>query len=700
MKDEKYVILMDATLGDDANDGVTAPVKSLERVGDLIYSLEEACHVEVKIARGRYFVPAAVQLYADAMKHRPLSLSFLGDGAVFTGARPISGADFTPVEGKPYYRYQMEPEGKSFPHFRTLYVNGKMQTVAHQGYLTAYEARQAGTTQYTVPELFEGIDKVAGKKPPIEEAEKLGFKLYLPEESVAPLPDGVELESVEFHLPIAWYYRVLHIRKVDKSDRKGDLVAVYFRPDEMRRWGAMHNFHTHYYFLQNALEFVDEPGEYFYNRETGELFYYPAPGVDLATATVEIPTTEHMLSLFGFHNVTFRGVTFTENDNRVFDRGYYAGGQAHTAEGAYGPLSMAALFVRDVKGFTMTDCTFRDIASTGVKFFGIVEDLTITDCRFLDIGMTAVDIGAHSGVWGVNDGFYHKIENVKFLRNLIDGAALLTRGSIAFYMSVGREVEIAYNTIRNTSYTCISVGWRWGEASWKFGDNWHLYHVDIHHNYFTNFMTGQADGGTIYTLGGNVENGYHDYFNYMHDNFVWYSDACWDGKGMIMPYYHDGASSNWHTHHNAQILYPGRGVHAAIYLQNILSQLAHNILVEKNDIVFPFGDHLPYAAGAKDFSDHTKFKSNKEFDKWTLEMKVFGPDWNKRNEEGVPPSRVDPARDLVQKDTYLYDNPTELPADVIARCAETGAPGEGPDMEAIIAEMQAVYDAYYAAKSE
>jgi hypothetical protein len=125
--------------------------------------------------------------------------------------------------------------------------------------------------------------------------------------------------------------------------------------------------------------------------------------------------------------------------------------------------------------------------------------------------------------------------------------------------------------------------------------------------------------------------------------------------------------------------------------------------VEKNDIVFPFGDHLPYAAGAKDFSDHTKFKSNKEFDKWTLEMKVFGPDWNKRNEEGVPPSRVDPARDLVQKDTYLYDNPTELPADVIARCAETGAPGEGPDMEAIIAEMQAVYDAYYAraaAKSE
>ena len=189
MKDEKYVILMDATLGDDGNDGVSAPVKSLARVADILYALDAPYHVEVKIARGRYSVPGAVQLYAEGMKHKPLSLSFLGDGAVFSGARPIPGADFTPVEGKPYFRYQMELEGKSYPNFRILYVNGKMQTVAHQGYLTAYEARQAGTTQYIVPEPFEGIDKVGGVKPPIEEAEKLGFKLYLPEESVAPLPD-------------------------------------------------------------------------------------------------------------------------------------------------------------------------------------------------------------------------------------------------------------------------------------------------------------------------------------------------------------------------------------------------------------------------------------------------------------------------------------------------------------------------------
>jgi hypothetical protein len=167
---------------------------------------------------------------------------------------------------------------------------------------------------------------------------------------------------------------------------------------------------------------------------------------------------------------------------------------------------------------------------------------------------------------------------------------------------------------------------------------------------------------------------------------------------MIMPYYHDGASSNWHTHHNAQILYPHRGVHAPIYLQNILSQLAHNILVEDNDIVLPFGDSACYAAGADMWEMNPEYKSNKDFDQETLERKIFGPDWNRRMADGKCEHRVDASRDLYQKNTMLYDNPNELPANVISRSSMCGAPGEHPDMEAIIAEMQKVYDAYYAEK--
>ena len=139
---------------------------------------------------------------------------------------------------------------------------------------------------------------------------------------------------------------------------------------------------------------------------------------------------------------------------------------------------------------------------------------------------------------------------------------------------------------------------------------------------------------------------------------------------------------------------------APIYLQNIRSQLAHNILVEDNDIVLPFGDSACYASGSNQWETNPEYKSNKDFDELTLERKIFGPNWSRKMEDGTCETRVDATRGLFQKNTVLYDNPNELPANVIARSAACGAPGEHPDMEAIIAQMQKVYDAYYAEKKQ
>ena len=715
MTNEKYIIRLNSAVGNDRNDGVTAPVKSLRRACDLLYTLDAPYHVEVQLAPGEYPVSEMIQLFAEAMDNKPLSLSFIGDNAVIKGTYPISNEGFTRVEGKPYYSYQFEKTNDTYPVFRYLYVNGKAQTIAYHGFLHAYDARKENVPQFKIAFPFAGVDKTTE---PLSKdyCEKNGYKLYVPEEATDLLPDGEILDKVEFHTPIAWYYRVMHLLKVDKSDRRDGHVAIYFRPQEMRQWEAMHGFAGHFFFLQNSLSFLNKPGQFYYDDKNGTLYYYPENEAELKTAKFELPMTEHMLALFGLHNVTFRGITFTGNDNRTFDRGYYHGCQATTADGAFGTQSLSALYVRDTKNFTLTDCTFTDIATTAVKFFGIIQNLTITDNRFLRIGMSAIDIGArlksegeaigsynlpmdqfHNQLVEGSGGFYHKIENVKVLRNLIDDVASVTRGSIAFYMSIGKEVEIAYNTIRNSAYTGISVGWHWDEVTWKFGEKWHLYHVDIHHNFLSGFMSGQADGGAIYTLGGNVENGYHEHFNYVHDNFVWYSDTCWDGQGIVMPYYHDGASSNWHTYNNTLLLYPERRVTASFYLQNLIVQLTHNILVEDNDVVCPYGDHYTYADHTKDWTDHTKFKCNKDFDAQTLESKMFGnSNCSPVNEKGEYITRVDADRFLYQRNNRLFDNPVEFPADVIARCASAGAPGANPDMSTILSEMQAVYDDYYA----
>ena len=43
------------------------------------------------------------------------------------------------------------------------------------------------------------------------------------------------------------------------------------------------------YFFENAAEFLNQPGEWYLNTETNELFYYPQAGENMVTATWLLP---------------------------------------------------------------------------------------------------------------------------------------------------------------------------------------------------------------------------------------------------------------------------------------------------------------------------------------------------------------------------------------------------------------------------
>ena len=343
---------------------------------------------------------------------------------------------------------------------------------------------------------------------------------------------------------------------------------------------------------------------------------------------------------------------------------------------------------------TVKNCLFTDIASSAVKFMGVTKNATIDSNRFFKIGSSAIEVGDRNGTWSDKN---NANVNIAITNNFLNDIAWLTRGSVAIIVGVGKEVDIGYNSVWNTSYSALSIGWRWAPVEWQFGEQWHLYHVDIHHNYFRGVMYGLSDGG-VYTLGGNVTEEYHEYFNYMHHNFFYYGEASWNGNyhTMIMPYYHDGGSSNWHTYENVQILNPYRRVHAPHYVQNILEQLAKNIMVEDNEIVGAFKPWLVYDEGG----DLTELQ-------W--EYKIFGPDGNRpipdyvEGDEFRYYSRVDENRFLAQQDNHVYDNPIELdflgyPMTIID---ESGSDFAHPDSVTIVYdEIQPIYDEYYAELEE
>jgi hypothetical protein len=269
----------------------------------------------------------------------------------------------------------------------------------------------------------------------------------------------------------------------------------------------------------------------------------------------------------------------------------------------------------------------------------------------------------------------------------------MTRGSVALYIGVGRYVEVHHNTIRNTSYSAMSVGWSWGYASWNFGTNWHLYQVDIHHNYYSGFMSDQADGGGIYTLGGNVTIDYHEHFNYLHDNFAYVDEVAWDGKGILMPYYHDESSSNWHTYANVELILPTRKVLSPIYVQNIKQSQIYNVLVESCDIIWAIKPYEMYERG-------------EEFDDEKLEYTIFGEATNfPRNDDSGYKyySRVLREKYNDQYNNFVYDNPSdalEWASWILDVVDSTGSTFEKPDAVEIFTHAQTYFDEYWAAQAE
>jgi hypothetical protein len=399
---------------------------------------------------------------------------------------------------------------------------------------------------------------------------------------------------------------------------------------------------------------------------------------------VEYGVAGHMWSFYGVTDLTLENLVFANNENAIFDEGYYQGGQAASAPGDYGANTLTALYLLNTNGTTLKNCAFRDLATNGVQFHGGTYNATVDSCRFLRIASTALEMGRHNGVYHAQTNCN---DNIEIANNYLYDIAWMTRGSVALYIGVGRWVEVHHNTIKNTSYSAMSVGWSWGYASWSFGANWHLYQVDIHHNYYSGFMSDQADGGGIYTLGGNVTIDYHEHFNYLHDNFAYVDEVAWDGKGILMPYYHDEGSSNWHTYSNVELVLPDRTIYVPMYMQNIGGE-STNILVESCDFIMAIKPYEKYANG-EDLTDEE------------TEYLLFGQDsGNPRLDDSDYKyySRVDADRCLEQYNNYIYDNPydaLEWASWIVDIINATGSEFAKPDAEEILVDAQTYFDEYW-----
>ncbi|MFI6535157.1 right-handed parallel beta-helix repeat-containing protein [Nonomuraea sp. NPDC050547] len=293
--------------------------------------------------------------------------------------------------------------------------------------------------------------------------------------------------------------------------------------------------HAKVVFFENAIELLDRPGEFVFDRAGRTVTYLPRAGE--SPEDVVAPATETLLRIEGAARVRVRGLAFEHAAYRQPDTEEgYAGTQAGlTLTGATGPAGhagrhytkpAAALVVRGGREVSVEDCVFTRLGGAGVIFEAGTKDSSITGSTFTDLSSGAVYVGDTEP----NPPAELRGERNTVARNVISGAGVEFTDAVGIWAGYESSLVVDHNTLERLPYSGISVGWGWNQPEAQkpgMRDN------KLTNNRITDVMLvehGQHDGGAIYTQGpqpGTVISG-----NYVNRSA--YGNTERDGNGVYL----------------------------------------------------------------------------------------------------------------------------------------------------------------------
>ncbi len=241
------------------------------------------------------------------------------------------------------------------------------------------------------------------------------------------------------------------------------------------------------YFLENVFEALNAPGEWYLDKGENKLFYVPKPGDRIDTLTLYACPLDTLIDIDGTDNISFRGITFTNNgfsvpkNNTAADDSSQAGFDA-----------MPCLRAVNCSGLKILGCSFENIGACAVKLCSNVRDCLVEGCLFKNIGAQAVYIIGQN----CQPGSPSVTGNITVRDNHIYKYGRTFFNSVGILLIHANSCEISNNEIHDGYYTGISSGWVWGYG-YNITDN-----IKIKDNLIYDIGQGWlSDMGGIYTLG-------------------------------------------------------------------------------------------------------------------------------------------------------------------------------------------------------
>ncbi len=284
------------------------PFATLARARDVLRRLKAKAGLPqgatVFVRGGTYYMPEALTLTkqdSGAPGARIVYRAYRDEKPVLVGGLPIKG--FTRHKGA-IMKADVAAQGFKGFYFRQLFFNGKRQHLARYPNFEP-DAPICGGWAF-IPgkpqQLYGGA---------VEETAEQRRTLHVRPEDIRDWANPSEGEVFLFPRH-NWWNHIVGIESVDKA--KGIIKLKPNRGFDSRlgdrRFGMKPRCR---YYVRNLLEELDAPGEWYLDRKTWTLYFWPPAPPD--RATVVAPRTTQIIHLLeGASHITFRGFTIECSD--------------------------------------------------------------------------------------------------------------------------------------------------------------------------------------------------------------------------------------------------------------------------------------------------------------------------------------------------------------------------------------------------
>ncbi len=398
--DELYV----SPKGDDANDGSQErPFKTIKRAKEMVREIKKDMDrdIVVHIAGGKYELSETLDFDEEDSGTNGYNIVYQGDPNNMPTISAGTELNLSWTEGEDGI-WSAQVNDNRIEYIRNLYVN------------------ETPATRASSSKLVYGLENYVANG-----SSYMSDGFYVNKADIGVFANQ---EDIQLRWTVGWKSWMFYIDEIVNDPSNSDRVIVKMNNPLWSRESVLNSTNAwpgqpsyQYGFrVENAYELLDEPGEFYFNRNTRTLSYLPREGENMSTASVICPVLDKVLSVTGepnaeklnsfkyVNNLEFKNLRFAHSNFSALEESDMIAYQCEILHMTNVPkgITPGAVEVGFADNIAIEDCVFFGMSSAALELTDKVTNSNFARNVFTDIGFGAFVVGhnyhnvADNAPWG------------------------------------------------------------------------------------------------------------------------------------------------------------------------------------------------------------------------------------------------------------------------------------------------------------